>query len=539
MAAQFGSQVKFFHPRNTFMRLVVLSILCLIIIALTLRPPTAEHIHKFKHQLGYEKQQALQDAAAAAKAGKEIHGYVHQQPDCSLNHTHLLDLHMRHDLTDKIEYARRQIRYVPQDGPRKTITKIDGDLFPEDFDDVDFKHPRSDITCLKELELPVPRSPHPGTTDASDFLFGVSTTYKRLTEPKTSPLLEWAHWLTDGKGKSNGGGLILRLVDASDEQLEEATKRISSMGIDVKVYHSDSSIEMAQRYLSLLPTLYNDSSRKNRKWLVMCDDDTFFPSMRALVDRFAEYNHKSDLYIGTFSEDISNIKRHGSQAFGGAGVFFSLHLAGVVTDLYDDCVTPQKIREADTGWGPQGDILLRKCIYEHTEIRLTLLRELHQLDIVGDPAGFYESGLAPLSLHHFKGGIWTKANVYEGAQIQHACGEACYLQRYLSNDDFIISNGFSIAYYPKGIQFDVHQVERTFSAAPEDYGYNLDFMLDPQRGSLTKTGRKVAWELTDATVLGDGSVLQTYIRKANDKRWTEGGRSLFDKDGILELVWVP
>jgi hypothetical protein len=261
--------------------------------------------------------------------------------------------------------------------------------------------------------------------------------------------------------------------------------------------------------------------------------------MRALVDRFAEYNHKSDLYIGTFSEDISNIKRHGSQAFGGAGVFFSLHLAGVVTDLYDDCVTPQKIREADTGWGPQGDILLRKCIYEHTEIRLTLLRELHQLDIVGDPAGFYESGLAPLSLHHFKGGIWTKANVYEGAQVQHACGEACYLQRYLSNDDFIISNGFSIAYYPKGIQFDVHQVERTFSAAPEDYGYNLDFMLDPQRGSLTKTGRKVAWELTDATVLGDGSVLQTYLRKANDKRWTEGGRSLFDKDGILELVWVP
>ena len=533
MAASLSSPPKCFHPRNTFMRLVVLSIFCTVGVLLTLRPATTEHIHKFKHQLGYEKQQQVQDA----RTDKEVH--VHQPPDCSLNHTHLQNLQMRYDLTDKIEYARRQLRYVPQDIQRKSVTKIDDDLFPEDFNDIDLKHPVSDITCLKEMELPVPKSPFPGTTDARDFLFGVSTTYKRLTDSKTSPMLEWAHWLTDGHGKSNGGGLILRLVDASDEQLEEATKRISSLGIDVKVYHSDSSIEMAQRYLSLLPTLYNDSSRKNRKWLVMCDDDTFFPSMRALVDRFAEYNHKSDLYIGTFSEDISNIQRHGSQAFGGAGVFFSVHMAGVVTDLYDDCITPQKIKEADTGWGPQGDILLRKCIYEHTEIRLTLLRDLHQLDIVGDPAGFYESGIAPLSLHHFKGGIWTKANVYQGAQVQHACGEACYLQRYLMNDDFIISNGFSIAYYPKGVQFDINQVERTFAAAPEDFGYNLDFMLGPQRISLTKTGRKVAWELAEATNLGGGSVLQTYVRKADDKRWTENGRALFDKDGILELVWVP
>lgn len=532
MAASF-SQTKCFHPRNTFMRLIVLSVFCLIAIALTMRAPTAEHIHKFKQQLGYDRQQAHELHASPE-------GATHAAPDCSFNETHIQNLQMRYDLTDSIEYARRQIRYLPQDIKRKSLTKIDDELFPEDFDEVNLKSPPSDVTCLKEIELPVPKSARPGTADARDFLFGVSTTYKRLTEAKTSPMLEWAHWLTDGNGKSNGGGLILRLVDASEEQLDEARKRLTSLGIDVKVYHSDSSIEMAQRYLSLLPTLYNDASRKNRKWLVMCDDDTFFPSMSTLVNRFSEYNHKSDLYIGTFSEDISNIKRHGSQAFGGAGVFFSIHLAGVITDLYEDCITPKKIKESDTGWGPQGDILLRKCIYEHTEIRLTLLRDLHQLDIVGDPAGFYESGVAPLSLHHFKGGpIWTKAAVYEGAKVAHACGEDCYLQRFISNDDFVISNGFSIAYYPKGIQFDINQVERTFGAAPEDFGYNLDFMLGPQRGSLTKTGRKVAWELKESTDLGGGSVLQSYIRKADDKRWTEDGRPLFDKDGVLELVWVP
>jgi hypothetical protein len=64
-------------------------------------------------------------------------------------------------------------------------------------------------------------------------------------------------------------------------------------------------------------------------------------------------------------------------------------------------------------------------------------------------------------------------------------------------------------------------------------------MHGPQRDSLTKTGRTVAWELKESTDLGGGSVLQSYIRKANDKRWTEDGRPLFDKDGVLELVWVP
>lgn len=536
MAAAISAQSKFFHPRNSFMRALGLTVFCLVVAVVTLHPASSEHIQKFKQQLGYD-QKPTQDAKTSSSSSASPPAPI--VADCSFNASRIQTLQMKYDLTDSIEYARRYIRYVPQDIPRKSLTKVDNDLFPEDFDTIDLSKPPTDITCLKTLEVPVPKSPYPVTVDASDFLFGVSTTYKRLTDPKTSPLAEWSHWLTDGKGNSNGGGLILRLVDASEEQLEEARKRLSSLGINVKVYHSKSSIEMAQRYLSLLPTLYNDVSRKNRKWLVMCDDDTFFPSMHALVKRLSEFNHKSDLYIGTLSEDISNIKRHGSQAFGGAGVFFSLHLAGVITELYDSCSTPQKVKESNTGWGPQGDILLRKCIYENTEIRLTMLRELHQLDIVGDPAGFYESGIEPLSLHHFKGGIWTKAKPYEGAKVMRACGEECFLQRFISNDHFVISNGYSIAYYPQGIQFDLNQVERTFAAAPDDFGYNLDFMMGPQRGSLSKTGRKVAWELEEAENWDNGVIVQSYIRKADDKRWTEGGRPLFDKDGILELVWVP
>jgi hypothetical protein len=463
--------------------------------------------------------------------------------DCSIDAAHLKSLQERYGLEDSIEYGRRYVRFHRQDIRRRSITRLDKELFPNGFDEIDISGPPANTTCMMPLEVLVPKSPYPSTVDASDLLFGISTTFERLNDPRVAPLKEWAHWLTDGHGNSNGAGLILRLIDASKSEVEATKQTMKDMGIDVKVYISDSSAEMAKRYLSLLPALYNDESRQYRKYLVMCDDDTFFPSMHALLERLSAYDPQNDLYIGTFSEDVNNVQRHGSQAFGGAGVFFSLSLAEKIAKLFNKCSTAKKIKEADSGWGPQGDILLRKCIYEHTEVRLSMLRDLHQLDIMGDPSGFYESGLAPLSLHHFKGGVWHEAKPLDGAQIIHACGEDCFLQRFQTADDFIISNGYSVAYYPKGIDFDVHQMERTFRAAPDDFGWNLDFMLGPQRDSLLKTGRKVAWELKESMLLRDGSVRQTYVRKSDDERWTEmdGGEmyKMFDKDGVVELIWIP
>ncbi|KAH8602440.1 hypothetical protein B0O99DRAFT_708302 [Bisporella sp. PMI_857] len=462
-------------------------------------------------------------------------------PDCAIDAARLQSLRSKYALADKIEYGQRHINIRREDIPRKPLTSIHSDLFPEDFEVVDISNPPSSSICWKALEIPVPKSPYPKTVDASDLLFGISTTYKRLYDKKISPIKEWAHWLTDGNGKSNGAGLILRLIDASEEQLNTTRQDLADAGIDVKVFNTESSIEMAKRYLSLLPALYYDHQEKSRKWLVMCDDDTFFPSMHRLLDQLSFYNHEADLYIGTLSEDVNNIQRHGSQAFGGAGVFFTAHLAGVVTQNYESCSTPKKIQEANSGWGPQGDILLRKCVYENTEVRLTLLRDLHQLDFTGDASGFYESGIAPLSLHHFKGGIWHEAEPYQGAKINHACGEDCFLQRFLFADEFIVTNGYSVAYYPGGITFDVNQMERTFHALPDDHGWNMDFMLGPGRQSLAETGRKVAWELKESEQQDDGSVRQVYIRHFNDWRWREspGGKEMFKLDGIVELIWVP
>ncbi|RDL37844.1 Uncharacterized protein BP5553_05277 [Venustampulla echinocandica] len=514
-----------FSPRNPFTGAVYLTIFCIMFVLYMIYPSNlitqrVESLHLHVNHAGN----------------------ISQRPslDCFLDQNRLQSLQQLYKLGDNIEYARRYVRFHRQNIPRTVVTIINNELFPKGFDEVDIRNPPPATICLQPLDVLVPQSRGPHSVDASDLLFGISTTYKRLMDPKASPVKQWAHWLTDGQEKSNGAGLILRLVDASTEEIEEVKDNMKSIGIDIKVSAADSSVEMAKRYLALLPALYNETSRRHRRYLAMCDDDTFFPSMGSLLERLSEFDHTSDLYLGTLSEDVNNIQRHGSQAFGGAGVFFSVPLAAKVADAYENCSTAEKIKQANTGWGPQGDILLRQCIYEHTEATLTLIRDLHQLDIMGDPAGFYEAGLAPLSLHHFKGGMWHEAHPLEGAQIIHTCGEACFLQRFQTSDNFIVSNGFSVAYYPKGIDFNLHQVERTFTAAPQDYGWNLDFMMGPQRMSLVRTGRKVAWELKESEILDDRAVRQTYIRMADDQRWTYGaeGNKMFEKDGVLELIWI-
>ncbi|KAF7924885.1 hypothetical protein BELL_1522g00010 [Botrytis elliptica] len=518
---------RLINPRSPFTRIALFTFICLTIIFFTGRP-TPERLHQIQSKLSPSSQEILTTQNGS--------------PDCAVNSTHLRELKEKYGLDDKIEYASRQVRYHRQDIERKSITRLDEHLFPRYFDTINIEKDTAPTTkCLKPLDVPVPKSAIPADVNATEFLFGISTTYKRITDPKINPMLDWSHWLTDGHGNSNGGGLILRLVDASEKEIDEIKKMLKAYGIDAKVYTADSKIEMAERYFSLLPALYNDKSRKHRKWLVMCDDDTFFPNMDALIKKMATYDASEDLYIGNLSEDVGSLARHGSQAYGGAGVFFSVPLAATITDLFPQCSTKQKVEEANSGWGSQGDILLRKCVYENTEVRLTVLHDIWQLDIVGDPSGFYESGIRPLSLHHFKGGMWHEAQVFESTKIQQVCGEDCFLQRFQTRDNFILTNGWSIAHYPKGIDFNLHQMERTFNALGDDgTGWNLDFMFGPQRIPLRETGRKVSWDLAESELRADGTVRQTYIRKKDDWRWKDhkDGKRMYDVDGVLELIWT-
>ncbi|KAK9778981.1 hypothetical protein AB5N19_01266 [Seiridium cardinale] len=537
---------RFFTLRNPFSRCVLFAVALLILLGLTWKTDRLDDVTTqiikaaTPKTKGSTYQQPIGDAPIASE--DDVVPVSDHVMDCSVNTDHMNELMETYDLQDGFEYLKRYVKINREPIPRKSITKLNQEFLPTGFKSINSNYPNNygQETCLEPLQVPVSQSPYPATGNLTDFMFGVSTTFKRFNSSKTSPVDEWTYWLTDNNGKSNGGKLVLLLLDASEEQILEAKTVLDQRGIDVDVYHSDSRMEMAVRYLTLVPTLYNHPERPNKKWLVTCDDDTFFPSVHALTKKFEQYDPEAMLYIGTLSEDVNNVDRHGSQAFGGAGVFLSVPLAEQVTNDYDTCKTDEKIREANSGWGPQGDILLRKCIYENTDVRLSVMRGLYQLDLYGDPSGFYEAGLKPISLHHFKGGGWHSAMPWQYTKIAHICGEDCTLQRFQTADDFIISTSFSIAHYPEGIKFNTAQMERTFAAAPQDKGWNLDYVFDPQRPSLLKSGRKISWDLQDAQVNDDNTVSQIYVRKADDWRWVDpSGNPMSKNDGVIELVWLP
>ncbi|PHH92968.1 hypothetical protein CDD83_3126 [Cordyceps sp. RAO-2017] len=534
--------------RSPFSRALVAALCVLLVLMAVMRTdPAPVRNHLFgkaavKSALT-QQQRPLNDAmsshAQAPVTAADLAPQGGHALNCSVDVSHLTDLKQRYNLDDKFQYMKRYVRFTRSQGlERKSMTKLPQKLLPGALKTVDLAKQYDPEICAEPLDVSVPASGLPSTVNASDFMFGVSTTYQRFMDAATTPINEWIFWLTDSRGHSNGGKLLLMLLDASDEELQEVANLLGDVGIDVDVYHSDSSVEMAVRYLTLVPTLYTHADSHKKKWLVTCDDDTFFPSMHALINKINSLDHTREMYVGTLSEDVGAIERHGSQAFGGAGVFLSLPMAEKITEKYGSCTSEQKVLESNSGWGPQGDILLRKCIYENTETRLTTVWDLWQLDFFGEPAGFYEWGIKPLSLHHYRGGGWHKAKPGQFTKIAQTCGEDCILQRFQTADDFVIS-GYSIAHYPQGIKFDMNQMEATLWAAPENKGWNLDFMFGPQRPSLEKTGRKIAWELQESEVRSDGSVLQTYTRKKDDARWVhKNGQPMSNIDGVFELVWI-
>ncbi|KAG5973470.1 hypothetical protein E4U55_000522 [Claviceps digitariae] len=453
---------------------------------------------------------------------------------CRASDAQLLDLQKRYELTTTFKYLRRSIHLTRSpDVQRTSLTQLAQRMLKKDFQLIQLQPQLENIvsSCPEPIEVEVSASDLPQQVKAHELIFGVSTTFTRFSESAEILINDWSFWLTDGSRHSNGGKLILTLLDATPAQVQEIKSTLNEAGIDADTYTSDATLPMSARNMALVPAMYTHPEANKKKWFVLCDDDTFFPNMHALIAELAKHDESKAMYIGALSEDGNAVKKHGEQAFGGAGVFLSRPTAKVITSKFKECSSEDKVNQADH----QGDRLLRQCIEDHSDIRLTALPDLWQLDTFGDPSGFYESGFKPLSLHHYRS--WHRASPSDLTRLAYICGEDCTMQRFQTFDDFIIS-GYSIAHYPNGINFDTNQVERTFR--PEiDERWNFDAKMGPQRPSLSGTGKKIAWSLKNVTLQQDGSVLQTYVSMANDRRWFTGDRKpMSEHDSVIELVWA-
>ncbi|KAK8052130.1 hypothetical protein PG993_003515 [Apiospora rasikravindrae] len=330
------------------------------------------------------------------------------------------------------------------------------------------------------LKLPLPGPPElPDQVDASALLFGIATTYSRLVASNASLLHDWARWLTDGRGRSNGAELVLVLHRASTSEVGHVSSKLRELGIDATVRSSsvadggavggsspdgDSTWsylelvgQLALRAQEISKEIENGGKKKTRekKYLGL-----------------GKLDPKENAYVGLPSEKADWTTTEGGNVtitYGGGAVFVTRPMADAISKM--PCARqPQQQPEQNAGIGgappqPQAaakeaaattgqwDERLYRCITAHHSSRLRIMPSLYTPDDdTGDgDDGDYESGLQPLTLHHYR----QRHERFAPSQahlVASLAGEGSFLQRFLfRGDGWVLVNGHSIAEYPDGV----------------------------------------------------------------------------------------
>lgn len=413
------------------------------------------------------------------------------------------------DLSEEIVYSRRCV--VPKytsDIDRDALTKLNGPLITDKTTLNLSECAQIKTLPCEPLELPV-TLPYPKQS-FEHFVFGVATYYDRMIDA----LPAFDHWLA-----GSGAPLVAVIVDHANHDLPALEFLFAQHNIELKTVHGDPKLTIDQNhFITLRPTA--QAIRPETKWVGILDDDTFFPSLNALSAKFSEYDHTKEMWLGQLSEDFYSVRSWGFFAYGGAGAFLSVPLAKKLEPFQEQCLEEAAL--------PSGDGMLRDCVYYHSKTKLTLVAGLHQQDMRGDLSGFFEAGLKPLSLHHWKS--WYEEPVFKMAQVTRVCGD-CFLQRYQFDDDTLFANGYSIALYRKGVEgLNLDWMEATWN----QHGPEFDFSIGPLRPAL-KADEKRSYRLKDGEWLDDGRLRQIYVYKADTKNTMGSER----KDEVIELVWHP
>lgn len=492
--------------------------------------------------------------------------FASQDPDFNCDEfdaAAFLSLASSHAMAEKVTYFRRHLRKVKKLASPPPTAELENSLLAMlgatvvDRSNGNISLP---LSCAPALELPITSSQSVGEADLSQFLFGVSTSIDRLYKSAshfrrflTRPVSE-----SDDSRVSNKAGLVVLLHNSTEQQNHQAEDMLRQAGITAKVQSADVDHTMAERYFSLVPTLYayaQEDKSSARKWLVLIDDDTFFPHPQQLSHAFRDYSNATDVryFLGGLSEFPLGERLKGfnnTQLQGGAGIFLSLPMAaellsplgtGTTLNTNLDATIWHKCLEEDTSL-TQGDTRIASCIYRHTDVQPTRLEGLHQEDLFGDPSGFYESGTRMLSIHHWKSWHWMQPDKF--SMVGDVCGEDCVLQRWVfpSNEGgkgysdyilppIILTNGFSLVQYPQGIWFNWSEAENTFDKylGTEVGEGGMDYGLGKLRPKLEPNMQKRTWFFLDAVRDSVGGVRQWY-------GWRNGKNEV---ENLAELVWLP
>lgn len=412
-----------------------------------------------------------------------------------------------HVKTSTFTYAHRSIRTRYVSGERLTLSRISEPLLssPSVVSKDNLTALRIDTTPILTLE--VPRSPQ---VDTSILSFGIATRLSRLTQSFS----QMQHWLP-----YSGAQLHVSIPGSSwpsfssqrlnTEQLYQHANINLTLHIDDKIF--------AKAYFSLIKILY-ETRTPTTEWLVLIDDDTFIPSLPYLVNHLgSKYDASQKVVVATLSDNFEQLRTLGLMPFGGGGIFISIPLAEhlVQNDVWDSCLdTPKK----------EGDQIVHDCLNGHTTIRPTFDAGLQQMDVRGDVSGYFESGRRLLTVHHWKS--WYHVDIALSSNVSKACGFECLFQRWSFTDNIVLSNGYSVVEYPRGLDdVPLDEVELTWDGEWKNFIHHMS----PLRGPLDKKKKKSA-RLVESTVLAGIGVRQLYLDPAEDLNG--------QMDRVIELLWL-
>lgn len=490
--------------------------------------------------------------------------------------------------TDEITYWKRYIRSTPSLRELPSFTVVNETLLPPSarfhIAAAELKEDNLEAPCLPALELPTTKSRPTGDVDLTPLIIGISTSMKRL---RTNTIEHFGRFLTrpistDHQIRaSNGAGFLVHLNEVSDEELKEAEDMFKTANISALVKRASDMETMAERYLSLIPSLLEESKvdaekGKKRTWLVLVDDDSFFPRPHALLKKLEEMfpnAETEEVYAGCWREILYDRHPDYTQLQGGAGIFLTIPLAermldpvhDIPADLLGEEHNPQRIpaHRIEAGkanyldlclemykWEYNGDVRLSQCMHDLPHIQGVNVPGLHQMDMFGDLSGFYESGGPFLSTHHWKSWGWHYPNRQSAAS--DVCGEDCIFQRWafthpiedILTDDLekeelwpiILSNGYSIAEYEPATfkAMDLQMAEATFNDFYTPL-FNMDYGVGNGQAMREKIApeNKKQWRLLESKPSAENPAWRSqwyglHVKK-DDKDFVEK---------IAELVWV-
>lgn len=452
----------------------------------------------------------------------------------SVSRSNTLDLsHLEQFVhTPTFSYARRSIKTKFYGGERPDLTKINEPLFgaAQILDRINLT--TIEIDTLDILTLDVPRSP---AVDETVMSFGMATDVSRLK----NSLPQLRHWLDDTHAQ-----LHVLAPPANDDLAVE--REIRAMGLNLTI--TTNELTFAKRYFSILKTMYEYRSPQTR-WLVYMDDDTFVPSLPYLINHFDKhYNPNDEVMVAAVSDNLNQVKNFGLIPYGGGGIFVSVPLAESLLqpDVWEACLDTER---------DQGDQIVNDCINSYSKIRPSWDLGLNQMDLNGDVSGYFESGRRFLTLHHWK--TWFSVDVPAVANVSAACGDECILQRWQFDNNIVLSNGYSIQEYPRGIKnssdtvteksisshldlqkakvpdvnhgVDLDRVERTWGGDKFQWVHHIGPLRDPEPRDEKKQLLMVE------TVEEEGvGMRQVYIEHAEQGEGSDSEAI----DRVVELVWL-